>query len=202
MLNKTAAEDKPSVFTLDNYKILYDSSPDMLLSVCASTTKILECNNTLAKTLNTSKDKLIGKSVFSIYHHDCIESVENAFKTFIEKGRLNNLELILKNKTPILLKVEAIRNVYGEIIYSNSCLRDISNTKHIKPKVKKKKENDETESLIRAYNSSKKIAQSLKLIKDSAKAIRTQNKTDNDYSKTMKDIERRMENILETLNED
>lgn len=201
MLNKTAAEDKPSVFTLDNYKILYDSSPDMLLSVCASTTKILECNNTLAKTLNTSKDKLIGKSVFSIYHHDCIESVEKAFKTFIEEGQINNLQLILKNKTPILLKVEAIRNTYGEIIYSNSSLRDISNTKNIGTKSKNKGD-VETDSMNRAYYSSKKIAKSLKLIKDSAATLKTQNKTDNNYKKTMEDIERRMNNILETLNED
>ncbi|KJD32500.1 hypothetical protein PK35_09850 [Tamlana nanhaiensis] len=202
MQNKTLPTEQPPVFALDNYRILYENSPDMLVSVCASTTKILECNNTLVKTLNTTKNNLIGKSIFSIYHHDCIETVEDAFKNFIEDGCVNNLELLLKNETSILLKVEAVRNVYGEIIYSNSCLRDISNIKEQFTTTNHTNNLLDVDTTDDTFNNTtKRIANSLKLIKDSARTLGKHSKSNSEYTKTMQDIEHRMDTILKSLNE-
>jgi len=112
---------------------LYDSSPDMYVSVDAVDAKIKDCNLTLALKTGYKKEEIIGQTIFFLYHPDCFLKVKSAFRSFVTSGRVSNAELILKrkdgSKIVVLLNVEAIRDEEGKILYSNSCIRDISDIK-------------------------------------------------------------------------
>lgn len=132
--SKSLAQELEQV--TNKYRALYENSPDMQVSVSPVDTTIKVCNNTLTKKTGYSKKEVIGKPVFFMYHPDCHADVERAFQSFVETGHVENAELILKrkdgSKIPVLLNVEAVKDANGEILYSNSCWRDISEIKYLK----------------------------------------------------------------------
>jgi len=75
------------------YQDLYDNAPDMFASVDAGTGKIVECNQTVLKSLGYSKEEVIGRNIAELYHPDCEEVRKKAFKTFIETGEVHEAEL-------------------------------------------------------------------------------------------------------------
>lgn len=116
---------------LDDYKYLYENSPDMHVSVDPNDATIKTCNQTTVDRLGyKSKEDIIGKPIFSLYHPDCLPDVEKAFKSFVETEEVKNARLDLKkvdgSKIPVMLNVKAIKDENGKIIYSNSSWRDIS----------------------------------------------------------------------------
>ena len=117
----------------EKYLDLYNNSPDMYISVDAKTAKVTTCNKTLLEKLGYSKKDIIGKEIFELFHPDCIDDVHKAFNLFKKTGVVNNAELqiIKKDGTNIyiLLNSSAIRDENGEIIYSNSTWRDITEHK-------------------------------------------------------------------------
>ncbi len=119
----------------EKYFNLYDNSPDMYLSIDPHDGSIKECNQTLARNTNYTKEEIIGQPVFFLYHPDCLPRVRKAFQSFVETGRVENAELEIKTKDgstiPVLLSVEAIRDKDGHILYSNSCWCDISEIKRL-----------------------------------------------------------------------
>lgn len=122
------------------YAELYNNSPDMYVSVDAETAKILRCNNTLVRTTGYTKDEIIGTSIFDMYHPECMEKVKKAFHTFQSTGEVKNAELIIKtkdeSKIDVTLHVSSVRDANGEILYSNSIWRDISQRKSLENKLK------------------------------------------------------------------
>jgi PAS domain S-box-containing protein len=123
-----------------HYTDLYENSPDMFVSVDAETGLIKECNQTLTKKINYSKDEIIGQSIFEIYHPECISNVKSAFKQFKTTGEVKNAELLLKKKNgdkiDVILNATAIRDSSGKITLSRSSLRDISELKVIQQELK------------------------------------------------------------------
>jgi len=115
------------------FRILYDSSPDMYISVSALDATILRCNETLMKNLGYSKDEIIGKPIYDIYHNDCIDEVKKTLIQFLETGTVKNKELVAKRKDGssinISLSSDAIRDEKQNIIYSISTWRDITEQK-------------------------------------------------------------------------
>jgi|GEM_PF-6376806 len=130
----------------------YDNSPDMYVSVDPHDASIKDCNQTLADKCGYSKDEIIDRPVFFLYHPDCISEAEKAFKSFVETGRVVNAELELKRKDgtkiPALLNVEAVRDADGKILYSNSSWRDISEIKQLQKELAEA--NKELEKKVRA----------------------------------------------------
>ena len=118
----------------DMYHDLYDNAPDMFCSVDAATAKIIKCNNTLVKTTGYTKEEIIGRPIFEMYHPDSIEAAKMVFKSFVETGEVNNAELQLKRKNgkkiDVILNVTSIRNEKGEVLYSRSSWRDITKRKN------------------------------------------------------------------------
>jgi len=117
------------------YQDLYDNAPDMFVSVDAKTARILNCNQTLARATGYTKDELIGKPVFDMYHPDCVDEVKKAFNEFVVTGELKNREFqIIKKdgtKIDVSLNVSSVRGENGDILYSRSVWRDISERKKI-----------------------------------------------------------------------
>jgi len=112
------------------YIDLYENAPDMYVSVDAKTALIDKCNLTLARTLGYSQEELNGRPVFELYHPDCLDEVKMTFKTFVETGSIRDKELELRrkdgSKLHVSLNVSAVRNEDGEILFSRSTLRDIT----------------------------------------------------------------------------
>ncbi len=127
-IEKKRAEENEKKF-----KILYDNSPDMYLSVSALDAKIVRCNATFYKNSGYSKEEIIGKSIFQLYHDDCIEDAKQAFKLFAETGNIKNKQLVAKRKDgsniSISLSADAVRDENQKIIYSISTWRDITEQK-------------------------------------------------------------------------
>ncbi|MCZ6783841.1 MAG: PAS domain S-box protein, partial [Proteobacteria bacterium] len=112
------------------YQDLYDNAPDMFISVDARTGTVLSCNETLASTLGYSMDKLIGAPLLDLYHPDSLKEAEQAFQSFVREGEVHDARLQLRRSDgtalAVSLNVSAVRDERGEILYSRSVLRDIS----------------------------------------------------------------------------
>lgn len=115
------------------YLDLYDNAPDMFLSVDASTATVIQCNQTLADNIGYSKDEIIGKSVFEIYHLDSIDEAKKVFQLFADTGEVHDAELQIQTRDgsviDVSLNVSAIRDKDGNIQVSRSVWRDISQRK-------------------------------------------------------------------------
>ena len=112
------------------YEDLYDHAPDMYVSLDAVTAKIVECNQTTARTLGYTKDELIGREVFDLYHPDCIEDAKRAFEIFARTGETRDAELRLSRRDgttiDVTLNVSSIRDENGRIVRSRSVWRDVT----------------------------------------------------------------------------
>jgi PAS domain S-box-containing protein len=115
------------------YHDMYDNAPDMFVSVMAETAKIRDCNQTLADNLGYSKEEIIDRPIFDMYHPDCMEDVKKAFHSFVTTGEVHNAELQLKrkdgSKIDVNLNVSAVRDENGKVLYSRSIWRDITERK-------------------------------------------------------------------------
>jgi len=123
------------------YEDLYDYAPDMYASEDAKTAKILQCNQTLADTMGYTKEEIIGRPVFDMYHPDCMKEVKKAFNTFVTTGVVHDAELQLKrkdgSKIDILLNASAVRDEQGQILYSRSSYQDITGRKRAEEELRK-----------------------------------------------------------------
>jgi PAS domain S-box-containing protein len=112
---------------------LYENAPDMYASVNARTALIEQCNSTLCGVLGYPKGEMIGRPVFEIYHPDCLEEVQKAFKSFRDTGEVGDKELQLRRKDgsrlDVNLNVSSVHDKDGGILYSRSTLRDITESK-------------------------------------------------------------------------
>ncbi len=112
------------------YRDLYENAPDMYFSVDSSTARIARCNQTLVEVTGYSKEELIGRPIFDMYHADSREVVHEVFQSFVSQGFLRDVELQLLRKDgctiDVSLNSSAVRDEEGKIIYSRSIWRDIT----------------------------------------------------------------------------
>lgn len=117
----------------------FENAPDMFVSVCAETGTIRKCNETLVRTTGWNREELIGSSIYSVYHPDCINAVRAAFATFKKTGDVYSNELALATKSgdkiPVSLHASSVRNSRGSIIYSRSIWRDLTKYNMLKARV-------------------------------------------------------------------
>lgn len=117
----------------EKYHDLYENAPDMFASIDARAAEILICNQTMATALDYSKDDIIGRTIFEFYHPDCIDAAKKSFQLFVKTGEGddNELRIVRKDGSIIYarLRVSAVRDEKGKIIYSRSVFRDITASK-------------------------------------------------------------------------
>ena len=118
-----------------NYHDLYENAPDMYVSVDALTSKVQQCNQTLCDVLGFSKDEILDRPIFDLYHPECHPQVEQAFQTFIDTGEVKDAQLVLRrkddSKLEVSLNVRAVRDQDGNILHSRSSWRDITDRKRL-----------------------------------------------------------------------
>jgi PAS domain S-box-containing protein len=117
----------------EKFRILYNNSPDMYVSVSPQDGRVLLCNETLINKSGYSSEEIIGHHVHNLYHDDCLDEVKEVFQEFVEKREILDRELILKRKDggkiDVSLNVDSVRDEKGEILYSISSWRDITERK-------------------------------------------------------------------------
>ncbi len=120
--------------TEEKFRVLYNNSPDMYVSVSPDDAGILLCNETLLNKTGYSREEVIGAPIFKMYHEDCLDEVKKAFQQFVETGVIQDKELIIKRKDggkiDVSLNVNAVRDEAGNILHSISSWRDITERKH------------------------------------------------------------------------
>lgn len=152
------------------YQDLYDNAPDMYVSVDAKSKKIVRCNQTLINELGYRKKEVLGRSIFAMYHPDCLPQVEKAFQHFVETGEVKDAQLVLQRKDgsplDVSLNVRAIRDEAGKVLYSRSSWRDITKRKQLETQLQQI--NAELEQRVH------KRTQDLQIVNDSLKKSQEQ----------------------------
>ncbi|MCJ7626493.1 MAG: PAS domain S-box protein [Anaerolineaceae bacterium] len=122
------------------YVDLYENAPDMYVSVDAKTALVRQCNQTLAGKSGYSKEEIIDRPIFELYHPDCMQEVKKTFKRFVETGEIHDRELQLRrkdgSKLEVSLNVSAVRDENGNILYSRSTWHDITERKRAEKALK------------------------------------------------------------------
>ena len=117
----------------EKYLDLYDHAPDMFGSVDASTGLVIECNQTLCRTLGMTRDEIVGTEIFDLYHSASKEDAKEVFATFQTTGAITDRQMFLRHSdgTPLAvsLNVSAVRDENGKILFSRSSWRDVTELK-------------------------------------------------------------------------
>jgi PAS domain S-box-containing protein len=131
----------------EKYRTLYNKSPGMMISVDVSTRKVVECNETLLEATGFSREEIIGREVFALYHPNSVETARKVFEQFLATDEIHNadLQLIKKNgeKIDVLLDVTARVDKKTGKKYTLSVWRDITERKHLEQHILHAKEEAE-----------------------------------------------------------
>ena len=118
-----------SYLELAKYKALYEGSPVMQRTVNTDSI-IIECNQAYVKNFGTTKNEVIGKSLFDHVADQSKEDMRKTFENWKKIGRVENSEIWLKRKDgttfPALLSANNIYDNKGRLMGSNTLIRDIS----------------------------------------------------------------------------
>jgi PAS domain S-box-containing protein len=129
---------------LKRFYDLYDCAPDMHATVCPVTRRILQCNQTLADQLGYTKAEVIGCDLMKFYHADCRHGAQIGFTSFVGNKEVRETELQLKRKDgsalDVSLKVSAVRDEQGKVLFSRSAWRDISQQKQLERQLRLREE--------------------------------------------------------------
>jgi diguanylate cyclase (GGDEF)-like protein/PAS domain S-box-containing protein len=112
------------------YHDLYENAPDMFATVDMNTQTITECNDTLANSLGLSKNDIVGRSLFDLYHPACLDAARGAFALFQRTGSVRGMDLQLRRKNgskiDVSLTATAVYDQAGRIVARRSSWTDIS----------------------------------------------------------------------------
>jgi len=129
--------------TKEKFHALYDQSPDLYRTINMDGI-ILECNKSYAEHLGYSKEEIIGKSIFDHTAEKDLESIRDSFKTWRKNGNVTNREIWLRRKDgitfPTLLNATAIYDEKGNLLGSNTVIRDMTEIYKVKNEVQEQKE--------------------------------------------------------------
>lgn len=125
------------------FKIFYDRAPDMYYSISAQGV-LLNCNETFLRNLGFTREEIIGKPVFGLIDACSMDYAKASFQQFLQSGVVKNKEFVVirkdGSKITVSLNAEAVRDEAGEILYSVSCWRDITDQKIAEKELKNSNE--------------------------------------------------------------
>jgi len=120
------------------YRELYESSPDLY---CTTNTDgiITDCNKSYTERLGYTKEEIIGTSMFN-YVAD-VKAIKNSFQTWKRTGHVSSHEIWLKTRNettfPTLLSANNLYDKNGNLIGSNTIIKDISEIYEARKKIEK-----------------------------------------------------------------
>lgn len=111
------------------YRNLYDNSLDLLRTINLQGI-ITDCNKTYINTLGYTREETVGASIFEHVAEESLETLQDAFKTWKSNGIVRDRKIWLKKKDgqkfPTLLSATNLYDRTGNLIGSNTTIRDIS----------------------------------------------------------------------------
>ena len=115
------------------YHDLYDYAPDMFTSIDVATAKIIECNQTFCEVMGYTREEVIGRSIFEMYHPDSFERTKNTFRSFVAPHQMSDVQLYLKRKDgsriDVSLRASPVYDEEGSFLYRRVVWRDITDRK-------------------------------------------------------------------------
>jgi PAS domain S-box-containing protein len=127
--------------TQANYELIYNTAPDMMVSLCPQTSKIMECNQTTLDVLDYEQDEVIGKEVFTLYAPSCHDNARKALEEFSVQGAFRNKRLELLSRRgeiiPVALNMSAVKDQEGKVLKISSIWRDISELKRVEEELQR-----------------------------------------------------------------
>jgi len=129
--------------TKEKFKTLYDKSPDLYRTINMDGI-ILDCNKSYAEHLGYSKEEIVGKSIFDHTAEKDLESIRSSYKTWKKNGNVSNREIWLRRKDgttfPTLLNASAVYDEKGNLLGSNTVIRDMTEIYKVKNEMLEQKE--------------------------------------------------------------
>ena len=119
------------------YRDLYDNAPDMFLSVDVETTRVVDCNETLARALGRDKADLLGMTALEVYAPECHDAVDETLRKLIDTGESQaQLRLLRADDTRIDVAAYSslLRDEQGKALRTRCVLRDITEWKRSEEK--------------------------------------------------------------------
>ena len=119
-----------------SYRRFYDLAPDMFAIIDAKTGRVLDCNRALTAATGYTKQELVGREVFELYHPDDEEHVRQVSIEFVKTRKVHDVELPLKHRdghgidVSISVSVGSL-HADGRVAESILILRDISQRKAV-----------------------------------------------------------------------
>ena len=123
------------------YVDLYNGSPDLYRTINTDGI-IIDCNESYADSLGYSKKEIIGTNMFEHVKNNSIETLEDTFVKWKKEGHVKDIEIWFKRKDgSTFVGLLSATNLYdedGNIIGSNSVIRDITNIYNTRVKLEEK----------------------------------------------------------------
>ncbi|MBU1126119.1 PAS domain S-box protein [Patescibacteria group bacterium] len=121
------------IISENEYADLYNNAPVMFASVDFKTAKIVRINDTYLEKTGFTREEIIGKKIFFIYHTESLDDAKAIFDELQKKGEVHNEELILKKKDGgkifVQLNVSSVKDKTGKILNSRSVWTDVTDVK-------------------------------------------------------------------------
>ncbi len=121
------------------YHNLYDGSP-ILFRTMNLKGIIIDCNTLYASSLGYSKKEIIGKSIFDHVAKKSIDQLRQSFQKWKKTGVVKSTEIWLQRKNgtvfPALFSATNLYDGKGNLIGSNTALRDITEIHEAQKKIK------------------------------------------------------------------
>jgi PAS domain S-box-containing protein len=163
---------------VEKYRNLYDTSPILYRTIDLNGI-IHDCNHAYANALGYSKKEIIGKSIFDHVAEKSTDNLKETFHTWKDKGKVGETLLWFKRKDgtvfPVMLSAVSIYDKKGELVGSNTIIRDVTDIHSAKQEAEEQK----IKRLSAMGELSARIAHDLRnplsVIKNATKLIRMQN---------------------------
>ncbi len=124
----------------DRFRQFFENAPEYCYMISPEGV-ILNVNNTALKALGYKKDELVGKPLRTIYAPELLPRVQELFENWKRTGKHRNEELVIITKEgdrrTVLLSADVVKGKDGEVLYSVSIQKDITERKRAEAKLLK-----------------------------------------------------------------
>ncbi len=133
-LNRPDAQDSKERDEDNRFRLFFENAP-LYCYMISPQGIILDVNQSALQALGYSRVELIGKHIRTIYADECQDKVMEIFKRWKENASISDEELIIQNREghqrTVLLNANMIMDDDGQVLYSISIQKDISERKEI-----------------------------------------------------------------------
>ena len=168
------------------YRNLYDNSPDLLRTINLRGI-ITDCNRTYTDTLGYTREEVIGVSIFEHVSEESLDALQDSFKAWKSSGIVRDRKIWFKkkngNKFPTLLSATNLYDKDGNLIGSNTTIRDISEIYIAKEEIEQQKIKRISDMGVLSARIAHDLKNPLSVIKNSIELMKMRTTNQDDITK-------------------